>query len=200
MSCPTMVAISAGNMKLGKKIPNVSLIPGGDCGDVPCTGDGCYALKAWRQYKETRAAWKRNSQLARRQSDAYFNQVRGFLERKRPEWFRWHVAGDILNQGYLENMKQLAREFPETKFLCFTKRHELRFGKVPGNLAIVLSFWPGWGNLSRARKKGLPVAWMQDGTETRAPKNALQCPGSCEQCAACWNLKRIGLDVVFNKH
>lgn len=57
-----MICVSNGNSKLGS-IPNISLIPGKDCGDVPCKAQ-CYALKAWKQYPETRAAWKRNSRTA----------------------------------------------------------------------------------------------------------------------------------------
>ena len=191
-------AISNGNSKLGA-IPNISLIPGRDCGDVPCKRE-CYALKAWKQYRETRAAWTHNSKLAHGNPDRYFAQLSDYLTRKSPAWFRWHVAGDILDQSYLDSMKSIAMQFPGTRFLAFTKRQDLYYSDLPSNLAIVFSMWPGWGSEEKARSSGLPIAWMQDSTEGRVPANAIECPGSCENCAMCWNLKRIGRDVVFDKH
>lgn len=192
------ICISNGNSKLGS-IPNVSLIPGRDCGDVPCKRE-CYALKAWRQYKDTRAAWTRNSRAAHSDPAEYFGQLRDYLNRKNPRWFRWHVAGDILSQSYLESMKSIASDFPKTRFLAFTKRHDLRYANLPSNLAIVFSFWPGWGTEEKVRETGLPIAWMQNGEESRVPTTAVECPGSCENCAMCWNLKAINRDVVFHKH
>lgn len=192
------IAISLGNTKLGD-IPNISLIPGKDCGDVPCKRE-CYALKAWKQYRETRCAWTRNSKAAHKNPAQYFEQLSDFLERKHPAWFRWHVAGDILDQDYLENMKSVAQHFPSTRFLAFTKRHDLKYRNIPSNLAVVFSMWPGWGSEAKARKLGIPLAWMDDKSDPRIPESAIECPGSCENCAMCWQLKRIGRDVTFKKH
>lgn len=191
-------AISDGNSKLGA-IPNISLIPGKDCGDVPCKRD-CYALKAWRQYKGARAAWTRNSTMAHKDRAEYFRQIESYLARKNPRWFRWHVAGDILDQDYLAHMVRIAKTFPNVRFLAFTKRHDLDFKGLPSNLAIVFSMWPGWGTVGHARRTGLRIAWMQDGTEKRVPNNAIECPGNCENCAMCWHLKKLNRDVVFHKH
>jgi hypothetical protein len=195
---PCGAKISPGNSKLGR-IPNLSLIPGKDCGDVPCKRD-CYALKAWRQYPEVKAAWSHNSHLAHSNREAFFADVESYLAKRMPRFFRWHVAGDILDQSYLGQMKRLARAYPATKFLAFTKRHDLAFVNLPENLAIVFSMWSGWGDVDHARKLGLPIAWMQDGAETRVPANVLECPGNCETCGMCWQLKKIGRDVVFHKH
>lgn len=190
--------ISCGNSKLGA-IPNISLIPGRDCGNVPCKRE-CYALKAWKAYPSAKKAWQGNSRSVHANPAGYFDAVRSFLARKAPRFFRWHVAGDILAQDYLESMKAIALEFPEIKFLAFTKRHDLEFSNIPHNLAIVFSMWPGWGDEAQARDLGLPIAWMQDGTEHRIPANALECPGNCESCGMCWNLRSIGRDVTFHKH
>lgn len=190
--------ISCGNMKLGH-IPNVSLIPGKDCGDVPCKRE-CYALKAWRTYPTARKAWQGNSRSAHSNPAAYFTAVRDFLTRKAPTYFRWHVAGDFLDQAYVDEVVAIAKEFPGVRFLAFTKRHDFDYAGRPSNLAIVFSFWPGWGDLETVRELGLPVAWMQDGTEARVPSNAIECPGHCESCGMCWQLPKLGRDVVFHKH
>ena len=51
----------------------------------------------------------------------------------------------------------------------------------------------------RLPKTTLPLAYMQDGTEKRVT-NALECPGNCETCGMCWNLKSLNKNVVFKKH
>jgi hypothetical protein len=65
------------------------------------------------------------------------------------------------------------------------------------NLAIIFSAWPGmrFDNPHHHR-----VAWMQDETETRVPEDAIRCPGNCETCGLCYELSRLGRDVVFYKH
>ena len=193
-----LATISLGNTKLGT-IPNVSTCPGRDCGDVPCRKK-CYAHKALRQYKEVRNCWRRNSTNAKRNLDGFMEGVRDYLCDRSPKWFRWHVAGDIHSQLYLDEMIAIAREYPDTKFLCFTKRHDMTYRKLPSNLSIVFSMWPGWGDARKARNRGLPIAWMQDGKETRIPDDAIECPGHCDSCGMCWNLKKIGRDVYFPVH
>ena len=192
-----LIKISSGNSKLGD-IPNVSLIPGKDCGNCTSCVKGCYAVKSYRQYPNVRTAWGNNSELARKDRESYMNQVRNYLSCNHPEYFRWHIAGDILDQDYLESMKSIAREFPNIKFLAFTKMHHLKFLRIPKNLSIIASLWPGLDLHKNASK--LPKAWMQDGTESRVPKTAIPCPGECEQCFMCWVLPQVGKDVVFKKH
>ena len=186
--------ISHGNGKIGD-VPNVSLLPIASCPKgIPCAKD-CYDCKASRIYPTVKAARKRNWTAARRSADAYFAGIREYLAKYTPKYFRWHVGGDIPSQDYYREMCAIAREFPETHFLAFTKNHGLDFRGRPGNLNVVLSMWPQWGN----SKKRMPRAWMQDGTETRIPESAIQCSGHCDTCGICWHLKP-GRDVWFAKH
>ena len=193
-----MARISDGNMKLGK-IPNVSLTPCKACSpDAPCKKK-CYAMKAYRMYPLVRKAWDINTKEVATKREKYFADIRKFLTKKQPKYFRWHVAGDIPDVAYLYEMVQIAADNAAVKFLCFTKRHDIaeQFKNIPPNLEIVLSMWPKWGNASM---KGFRRAWMQDGTETRIPANAIECPGFCENCGMCWSLGKLGRDVVFNAH
>lgn len=193
----TLIRIADGNSKLGK-VPNISLIPGKDCGNCQSCVKDCYAVKFWRMHPTVRAAWSANSELCHGDRNAYFDGVRAYLADKRPKYFRWHVAGDILDQDYLERMKAIARAFPQTSFLCFTKMHSLRFSRLPRNLTVVASMWPGLQPHRNVAK--LPKAWMQDGSETRVPDDAVPCPGNCESCGMCWALPMLERDVVFHKH
>ena len=198
-----LVSISKRNRKLGE-VMNVSMTPGKCCPrNVPCLGQGCYALKALWLYPGTRKAWHRNELLAKHHPDSYFKQIAEQVAQAKSRLFRWHVAGDILSIDYLRGMCQIAVASPYTHFLAFTKnfevvnRYEAR-ETVPSNLVIIFSAWPGMRFLNPHGRHR--VAWMQDGTETRVPEDAIECPGNCESCGMCYELDRLGRDVVFHKH
>lgn len=189
-----MIHISLGNSKL-KNIPNINLPPVISCPKgIPCANEQCYALKSYRMYPNVRKAWDTNLQTYNSNPTKYFNLINDFLKKKKKvRRFRWHSSGDIQDQFYLDNMIDIANNFPKIKFLCFTKRHDLNYINIPLNLSIRISLWPGLNvpNLN------LPKAWLDDGRETRLPNNGFQCLGSCSKCAYCWNGKR---DVIFKKH
>lgn len=186
-----MIKISDGNDKIGK-CPNVSTPPGSTCNGM-CKG--CYALNIYRRYGTVRTAWDNNLLLLKKNRKRFFREIGVYLTYAKRRFFRWHVSGDIADQDYLENMKRLARENPDIRFLAFTKRYELTYRNIPKNLSIVMSAWPG----KPLPRKNLPIAFMQDGTETRV-KNAMECVGSCEDCGLCWYLKELRKNVVFYKH
>lgn len=193
------ISISDKNSKMGR-IPSISLTPGESCpAGVPCLSQGCYALKAYKQYPATRAAYDRNLAIYRQDPDDYFSQVLAWLDKARPDYFRWHVAGDIPDGGYIYGMDRIAVALPGTRFLAFTKRYNWFCGR-PGpapNLTIVWSAWPG---LDMPKNRPFPVAWMDNGQDGRIPADALPCPGNCENCGMCWSLPELGRDVVFKKH
>ena len=195
-----VVKISPRNNKLGK-IPNISTVPVKDCGDCDHCRADCYALKAWRQYPAVRKAWGGNSKAFRNNPAAAFSQVqdhfaKAYARGKAPRFFRIHVAGDFLDQAYLNNWADIAGNFNETKFLAFTKM-SLDYSNVPSNLTIIHSQWPG-----RPVTSDIPGtrAWVQDGTETRIPADAIECPGLCDDCGMCWDLPDIGKDIFFHSH
>lgn len=189
------VSISKKNKKV--HCPNISLTPIASCANSKVCSKGCYAVKAYRQYPNVRTAWDRNFTLAMNDPAEYFNQIHEYLLKHKPRMFRWHVAGDILNQQYLEYMIDIASNLPDIKFLCFTKRYDLiyRLNEIPKNLSIVMSCWPGMP----LPKQKLPRAFLQNGTEKRV-KNALECQGTCENCGMCWHLGELKKNVVFHKH
>lgn len=188
------VHISTGNTKLGK-VGDISLMPGLTCiPGAPCRRD-CYARKFLFR-KTVHKAWTDNTTLAKTEPRTYFNQVFEWIDRNKPRYFRWHVAGDILNQGYLDEMILIAKLFRDTRFLVFTKRFEFDYRDTPSNMSVLFSAWPGWQ--TPPRKVGVrAIAWMQDGTEIRVPIDATRCKGTCSSCFECWNATH---DVMFRKH
>jgi len=192
------IKLSKGNSKIGN-IYNVSMRPIKDCLNCEHCKKDCYALKAWRQYKQTRAAWTHNGKAFNKDLNKCKEDIINQLKRKKKlEFFRIHVAGDFLSQDHVNIWINIAKLFPNVKFLAFTKCHFFDYSKRPENLTIIFSMFPGMKKPNK--KKNINFAWVQDGTEKRIPKNAIHCPGSCENCHMCYNLTKIGQDVYFTKH
>lgn len=187
--------ISKENTKIGR-IANISFPPITSCApNVPCINN-CYALKAWRMYPNARKAWQHNYDCWKDSPHKFQNELELWLFDHKPKVFRWFVAGDIPEWRFLEVMNDIADLNPKTRFLCFTKRHDLSFIGLRKNLQIILSMWPGWGNTNLPGRK----AWVQDGTETRTPEDAIECLGACDKCFTCFYLNDLGRDVVFGLH
>jgi hypothetical protein len=197
MSEKMRVRISAGNSKLGF-IPSVSFPPVVACAaDIPCAKI-CYAVKMCRFRKNILVSYRANLRYATENPAGFFSDIGRYLEKHTPRFFRFHVSGDFLSADYFRRCVELCRVFPSVRFLAFTKRHDLlpHPRAVPRNFAVVASMWPRWG----APPAGYRCAWFQDGTETRAPRTALECPGNCETCGFCFNIRKLGRDVIFWKH
>jgi Gene product 88 len=196
------VTISRGNRKLGA-IMNVSTEPIQCCPTgIPCAQGGCYALRSIRLYPDTRKAWANNGRIAKTNPKSYVSQIARIVADRQPRYFRWHVAGDILSVNYLHQMCRIAAHNPRTRFLAFTKAFNIvnsyeNARALPRNLVVVFSGWP---RMRIDNPHGHRIAWMQDGTEDRVPKNSIACPGGCEECGVCFRLPKLGRDVFFHKH
>lgn len=197
------LTISPENTKLGR-IPNLSHPPIIGCRpDAPCTTD-CYALKAWRQYPQTRAAWRGNLSLWEADPAHYRADLYSYLSsrRYRTPFFRFFVAGDIPSQAYATMMIHVAHAFPSTSFLCFTKQYALDWRARPSNLTILWSAWPGFP-LPKKPRSVSGIAWLDDGTETRIPRHSRylhHCAGNCTDCQHCFTLTGPTNHIVLPKH
>lgn len=200
--------ISKGNHKIGNMM-NVSLTPVKSCSRAAAKlcGKNCYAKQCYRQYPYTRKAWDHNLGHARRNLPSFFNAISEALQKEQKthalNFFRWHVGGDILNLEYFHGMVRVAMMYSDCRFLAFTKRYDIintwvaNGEQIPDNLTVIFSAWPG---LAMDNPHKFPVAWMQDGTETRVTGEEIQCPGNCEGCGMCWDIRRTGKDVLFHRH
>lgn len=191
------ITITAVTQKMGA-VPSVSLEPRLTCSAaLPCWPH-CYARRFLMFRPTMRKAWSDNTRAMIEERDRFFLAVRGSLAADNPPFFRWHVGGDIPDQDYFDRLFKVACEFPDTRFLVFTKKLNLRLRRRE-NLNVFASFWPGWGDLAAVRRQGLPVAWVQDGTENRMPRGVKRCAGSCSSCHFCWVTEPVR-DVCFHKH
>lgn len=201
------VHISISISKLGPSIPSVNLPPGLTC-DLRCgCAKKCYARKG-------RFAFKHVKELLQRNYDVWINDPEGYERDVKcaaytARFFRFHSAGDIPDPNYLRMMVRVARECPNTSFLCFTKKYGIvndfieheGIAALPKNLNIVFS---AWGLFLPENPYNLPVAYIRfKKQETYIPTNALPCSGYCGECVqtgrSCWDLK-TGESVVFNEH
>ncbi len=201
------VKISTTNSKLGI-IPSVSVMPILSCRtNCPCAND-CYARKGRFRFKKAQENMTHNLELYRKDSKQYFDDIENFISNGfiTYSYFRWHTAGDIVDDNYLRGMIKLASELDRTQFLAFTKKFELinkyidSGGSIPPNLRIVFS---AWGDAFIPDNPHLlPVAYVRFADESQnksIPANAIECSGDCMNCLLCWRIER-GESVVFNKH
>lgn len=195
------VSISKGNSKMGA-IPSVSLPPIITCAKGCTCAKKCYAAKLCRIYGTVRKAYARNLEILKNDIDNYFLQVKAAAMVSK--YFRFHVSGDIPDMNYLDRMVKLAQELPGTTFLAFTKQYNfinnfLQYARIPDNLKIIFSEWPG---MAMDNRYNLPVAHVIfKGSEPAG--NWKICGGNCSACACrgvgCWELKK-GEHIAFYEH
>ena len=212
------IRISGGNVKTGS-IPSVSLPPIVTCArGVPCARPKpgnkrprCYAASMMLRRRNIRISWRANLAFLTDDREGFFSQLCGYLAKHEPHFFRFHISGDFIDHDHIERAFDTARAFRDVRFLAFTKRHDLlpvTPHEVPFNFSLIPSQWPtargrtweGYRAPEVLQARGFRIAWMQNGTETRIPSNAIECPGGCDSCGFCWTLDDIGRDVWFREH
>jgi hypothetical protein len=211
---PSESVVSDGNQKIGKT-PNVSLLPVLTCArEIPCA-EKCYCMKALRTYQGVQEKWYANTVKWVRSPNRFRDDIDACLNNN-PKYFRWFVAGDIPDASFLTMMVSVADNYPGTKFLAFTKRYEFfsqyvpkhgytfyprSFLGLPDNLTIVMSRWGDWKYPWFFGQPQYPTSSVIFKGGVTPPENATQfiCPGKCEGCRKCWDLK-VGQTVMFKEH
>ena len=196
------VKVSFSNSKLGHAIASIN-IPTCVClADAPCRST-CYANKSHWLYKNVQERLKENLDAFNEDAEKFFNDIA--FQTRLMRFVRWHSSGEIVNERYLEGMVKVAKMNKGVEYLCFTKKYKLVNAyldshKLPKNLHMVFS---GWGaQWEVVNPHNLPTSWVmfKDKRENvNIPEIAIPCAGSCENCLACWQLKK-GQSVYFKKH
>lgn len=180
------LCISAGNMKIGR-VMNVSLAPILSCANCSGCMHLCYDIKACAQYPNTVIdARMRNMTILRRDRAEYFRRIEQAISRRRTnKFFRWHVAGDIVDGDYFDNMVRIAREHPDFVFWTYTKNYKVvnawvaehGADKIPANLSVMFSEWRG---MPMDNPYGFPEFRVVFKDEQ--PPKGFYCPGNCDIC------------------
>lgn len=186
------ISISEGNTKIGK-VMNFSLAPIITCGKAckHCM-EYCYDIKACLQYPNAVIdARARNTVLAMYSRDYLFNEIDKAMSRRRVnKFFRWHVAGDILDLDYFTRMVENARMHPDFVIWTYTKQYAIvneycaKYGRdsIPSNFTIMFSEWRGLTMVNPYHFPEFRVIFKGENT----PNDATWiCPGNCDICKAC---------------
>lgn len=202
------VRISTKSQKLGR-IPSVNVPPIFTCRkNAPCSSL-CYARKGTFGYDKVKKAHLHNYTCYNENQDKYFKDIHNWLNNDVViyKYFRWHMAGDIIDMKYLYGMVELAKKNKKTKFLAFTKKFELvnmylatHNGELPKNLIILFSAWDN--NFNVPNDYNLPVAYVDFKNKKLnpdIPADAKVCKGDCTTCRICWNLKK-GESTILHQH
>ena len=199
------VVISKGNIKMGA-IQSVSLPPIVTCSPLACSfcGKKCYARKICKLRPSVKESYERNLDILLSDKEKYWREVNAAVALI--TYFRFHVAGDIVDAEYLERMVDVAMKNKHCQILCFTKKYALvncylAEHRLPKNLHLIFSVWKGMESIN---PYNLPEAHIiyKNGTTT-ASDGAKYCSGNCTECAIenknCWTLKQ-GEQVLFKEH
>jgi len=184
--------ISPGNRKIGR-CPNISLPPVISCPVGISCAVYCYAQGLYQAYKQTKIAWHENFELWKNDPGQFFTELEAFLRKKHPQYFRYHIGGDIPDARYLDMMIYLARLFPYIRFLDFTKTKAI---SPQENLVIVKSHEidASFFDQKLDRPNAFILRKYQLAYETYI------CPGKCVSCGhKCWYL-HAGESVAFHIH
>ena len=205
------VHLSTSNRKTGGCCNDLAL-PTCTCReDAPCKHGGCYCMKGTQQMSSVLAAYTRNLRLYNTDPQDFWEQVAFKVKHNPLPLFRFFDAGDVPDYDFFCGMVELARQFPDIKFMSFTKKYSIvnkwltENGDLPDNLNIIFSAWHiGW---KVENPFGLPVAYVDFKDKTlnpEFPKEITSCPNqkdktiTCSICRKCWD-KRIEA-VKFKEH
>lgn len=195
------MCISNGNVKIGR-VMNVSLAPILSCGNCSECQFWCYDIKACLQYTKTVVdARIRNWVIFIRDRDEFFRRIEDKLRRRRKnKYFRWHVAGDIVDLDHFIRMVEVAKNHPDFIFWTYTKMYAIvnefcdKYGKetIPSNFSVMFSEWRG---LPMDNPYGFAEFRVRFDGEPEPP--CYHCPGNCDVCKK-GNRGCLGQETTYN--
>lgn len=181
------MAISSGNRKIGR-VMNVSLPPIVTCANCAGCRHYCYDVKACLQYSNTVVdARARNLAILKLDRDAYFSRIDAAMKRRRRnKFFRWHVAGEIIDVDYFDRMVENARRHPDFIIWTYTKNYNIvnawiaahggTRDSLPENFHVMFSEWRG---MEMVNPYGMPEFRVVFPGEN---PTGHYCPGNCDVC------------------
>lgn len=202
------MAISTGNRKIGR-VMNVSLPPIMTCANCSGCKYLCYDIKACLQYPNTVIdARIRNYSILMKDRDEYFNRIDAAMSRRRKnKFFRWHVAGDIIDLDYFDRMIKNAAAHQDFIIWTYTKNYKVvnewirQHGRdaIPHNLVVMFSEWRGMPMDNPYNMPEFKVVFKDDEVKPD-PKTNHYCPGNCDLCKVAHRGCVAGETTYCNEH
>ena len=178
---------------------SVSTIPGHNCPNCKFCIRSCYAIRHCIINPGCMKRAAENSAILQADPERFFREVSGTC--KSLDKFRWFVSGDVDSIRTFEGIIQVAIENPHCRFHLFTKNHKvinhwLDIGnKIPSNLHLRLSEWPG---MPTHNPYNLNLCSIYDADEFfEVHDGEAICSGNCTDCSihntGCFdrNIKRV---------
>ena len=197
------LTISIGNNKIGNTL-NFSVTPHLTCSDnCEFKVKGCYAKRICAFRKNVATCYE-NNYINTLKSD-FVNKFKVTMDcltsGVKYEFFRWHVAGDVYSQDYLNKIYSICKKYKGIKFFLPTASWDegLDFKGKPSNLVIKNSFGSNIHAEQLNNFKSSYVLKKDDKLlhEKKFMKGKFICLNDCNKCRQCWNEK---LDIIFIKH
>lgn len=145
----------------------------------------CYALKGRYVFDVVQKAQQRR--FATLTDPRWVEAMVFLIKAKKCEWFRWHDSGDIQGLWHLENICEVARRCPETKFWLPTRERGLvkfytkQGHEIPSNLCIRISA----NMVDEPAGHGITSTVVSDASKATCPSQHQH--GKCGDCRACWD-------------
>lgn len=146
----------------------------------------CYALKGRYVFKNVQRA--QEVRFASLKHPLWIDAMVYMIKKRECDYFRWHDSGDLQGLWHLENIVEIARQCPKTRFWVPTREVRVvrqylsAHGAFPANLVV---------RVSGAMIDGQAPASFQH-TSTVVSTEPPTCPaytqgGVCGPCRACWD-------------
>lgn len=157
----------------------------------------CYALKGRYVFGNVQRA--QEARLASLKHPSWIDAMVFMITKRNCDYFRWHDSGDLQGLWHLENIVEVAKQCPSTKFWVPTreakvvKQYLTTHGNFPKNLVV---------RLSGAMIDGPPPQNYPQ-TSTVVTDGSQTCPaytqdGKCGPCRRCWD-PTVG-NVSYPRH
>lgn len=194
------------NRKLGKGVLSVPF-PVCVCNpEAPCF-EKCYTQHGCQSFSNVQGAYYRNLRLYNDNPEEFFEQLYYKVKFSGLPKVRYFDSGDYVDNEFLVRSIELAKQFPNVKFMAFTKKYDivnnyLDDNELPDNYNIVFSAWDKLWEVPNPHD--LPIAYVKFKDERltpEIPKDAFHCPGresTCSACGVCWN-KNVKA-IYFDEH
>ena len=200
------LCLSTGNVKIGK-VMNVSLMPIITCANCKECKHLCYDIKACMMYPGVVNARMRNTVLATNHRGEFFARIDAAMSRRRKnKYFRWHVAGDILDGDYFDRMVDIARKHSDFVIWTYTKNYKVvndwvaahggNRDAVPSNFSVMFSEWRG---MPMDNPYGFPEFRVVFKDDPVKPVGHY-CPGNCDICKELHRGCVVGETTYCNEH
>lgn len=192
--------LSNSNVKLGKEIYNFNL-PRTTCEPfrTAICDRYCYAKVGAFTFQKTKDALNHNLEASL--DPDFVALIETMIEIKKIKWVRLHASGDFYSQEYLDKWIEIASDYPNTRFLAFTRNYLLEYSKRPSNLIIYYSIDDSTKYMLKNHTLFAtlitPIKPEQEYKHMEHHSSGFICKSACKDCKFCFAGTK---NVVFLRH